>query len=159
VDLIEVGPAHTVGDVLVLVPDARTLYAGDVLFSAGTPIVWSGPIERWIAALDLILEMDVDTIVPGHGPVAGKGDVAEMRAYLATVDEQARTRYADGLSVDEAIDTIDLGRFASRPEHGRLAQNVVSVYRQLDPDMALPSPVEVLGRIAALEGFAAADAR
>ena len=91
--LIQVGPAHTPGDSIVHVPDARLLYAGDVLFIGGTPIVWTGPVERWIAACDLMLDLDVDAIVPGHGPVGGKPDVATMREYLLFVEAEARKRF------------------------------------------------------------------
>ena len=49
VELIEVGPAHTAGDVLVHVPDARVMFARDILFIDGTPIVWAGPPQRWVA--------------------------------------------------------------------------------------------------------------
>lgn len=156
VRLVQVGPAHTPGDTLVHVPDARLLYAGDILFVGGTPIAWAGPIERWIAACDLILDMDVDTIVPGHGPVSGKAEVRDMRAYLVFVEQEARKRFQDGLSVDEAIESINLGKYAELPEHGRLAQNVINVYQQLDPSMPRPERMTVLGRIAALEGFQAA---
>ncbi|HPU15289.1 MAG TPA: MBL fold metallo-hydrolase, partial [Polymorphobacter sp.] len=65
VSLIEVGPAHTAGDVLVHVPDARTVFTGDILFIEGTPIMWAGPVGNWIKACERILAMDVDTIVPG----------------------------------------------------------------------------------------------
>ncbi|SFO04005.1 Glyoxylase, beta-lactamase superfamily II [Pseudonocardia ammonioxydans] len=153
VRLIQVGPAHTPGDALVHVPDARLLYAGDIVFVGGTPIAWAGPIERWVAALDLILDMDVTTVVPGHGPVSGKAEVAVMREYLVFVEAEARKRYDDGLDVDEAIATIELGRFADLPESGRLAQNVLNVYQQLDPGVARPDRLNVLTRIAALEGF------
>jgi glyoxylase-like metal-dependent hydrolase (beta-lactamase superfamily II) len=153
VRLIQVGPAHTPGDALVHVPDARLLYAGDILFVGGTPIAWAGPIDRWIAALDRILDMDVATIVPGHGPVSGKTEVSVMREYLASVEAQARQRYEDGLDVDDAVASIDLGRFADLPEHGRLAQNVLNVYQQLDPDVPRPDRLTVLTKIAALEGF------
>jgi cyclase len=153
VRLIQVGPAHTPGDVIVHVPDARLLYAGDILFVGGTPIAWAGPIDRWIAALDRILDLDVDVIVPGHGPVSGKPEVADMRAYLVTVSDQARQRFEDGLDVDAAIASIELGRFADLPEHGRLAQNVLNVYQQLDPSLPRPDRLTVLTKIAALEGF------
>lgn len=153
VRLIQVGPAHTPGDALVHVPDARLLYAGDILFVGGTPIAWAGPIDRWIAALDRILDMDVATIVPGHGPVSGKTEVSVMREYLASVEAQARQRYEDGLDVDDAVASIDLGRFADLPEHGRLAQNVLNVYQQLDPAVPRPDRLTVLTKIAALEGF------
>ncbi|MGI5131126.1 MBL fold metallo-hydrolase [Pseudonocardia sp. CA-107938] len=155
VHLIQVGPAHTAGDVIVHVPDARLLYSGDILFVGGTPIAWAGPIDRWIAALERILDMDLVTILPGHGPVSGKTEVAEMREYLVHVQEQARKRFEEGLSVDDAIASIDLGRWADLPEHGRLAQNVINVYQQLDPSMERPERLTVLGRIAQLEGFPA----
>ncbi|HEY5423069.1 MAG TPA: MBL fold metallo-hydrolase, partial [Ilumatobacteraceae bacterium] len=69
IELIEVGPAHTKGDTLAYVPDARTIYTGDILFIGGTPIVWAGPLGNWVAACDLMLGMDVEVVVPGHGPV------------------------------------------------------------------------------------------
>ncbi|WP_240157202.1 MBL fold metallo-hydrolase [Pseudonocardia broussonetiae] len=155
VQLIQVGPAHTPGDTLVLVPDARLLYAGDILFIGGTPIAWAGPIDRWIAACDRILDMEIDRIVPGHGPVTDKSGVGVMREYLVFVEEEARKRFEQGLSVDDAIATIDLGAWAQVPEHGRLAQNVLNVYQQLDPSLPRPDRLTVLERIAALEGFAA----
>ncbi|MEA3184616.1 MAG: cyclase, partial [Ilumatobacteraceae bacterium] len=67
VELIEVGPAHTQGDTLAYVPDARVVYTGDILFIGGTPVVWAGPLSNWVAACDLMLGMDVDVVVPGHG--------------------------------------------------------------------------------------------
>ena len=155
VRLIQVGPAHTPGDALVHVPDARLLYAGDVVFVGGTPIAWAGPIDRWVSALDLILDMDVATVVPGHGPVSGKTEVAEMREYLVFVEAEARKRYEDGLGVDEAVATIDLGRFADLPEAGRLAQNVLNTFQHLDPTVPRPERLTVLTKIAALEGFPA----
>ena len=155
VRLIQVGPAHTPGDTLVHVPDARLLYAGDILFVGGTPIAWAGPIDRWIAALDRILDIDVVTILPGHGPISGKDEVSAMREYLVFVEREARKRFEDGLYVDDAISSIDLGKYAELPEHGRLAQNVINVYQQLDPGMDRPNRLTVLSRIAALEGFTA----
>lgn len=153
VRLIQVGPAHTPGDTLVYVPDARLLYAGDILFVGGTPIAWAGPIDRWIAALDQILDMDVDTILPGHGPASGKPEVSAMRDYLVFVQDEARRRYEDGLTVDEAIDSIDLGEYAKVPEFGRIAQNVLNVYQQLDPTTPRRERMTVLSKIALIEGF------
>ncbi len=56
VRLIEVGPAHTRGDMMVYVPDAKTLFGGDMLFAGCTPVIWAGPVENYIAALDRILD-------------------------------------------------------------------------------------------------------
>lgn len=159
VQLIQVGPAHTPGDTLVLVPDAKLLYAGDILFIGGTPIAWAGPIDRWVGACDRILDMDVDQIVPGHGPITDKSGVHGMREYLVFVESEARKRFEDGLDVDAAVASIDLGKWADMPEHGRLAQNVLNVYQQLDPSLPRPNRLIVLERIAALEGFTAPTAQ
>ena len=153
VRLIQVGPAHTAGDVLVHVPDARVLYTGDILFVGGTPVVWAGPTSRWIAACDRILDMDLRAIVPGHGPVVDKSGVVPVRDYLQLVLDEATKRHDDGLDVEQAVASIDLGRYAGLPEHGRLAQNVLNVYQELDPTVPRPSRYDVLGRMGALEGF------
>ncbi|OYW87988.1 MAG: MBL fold metallo-hydrolase, partial [Hyphomonas sp. 32-62-5] len=75
VKLIEVGPAHTGGDVLVLVPGDKAVFTGDILFIDGTPLMWAGPVANWIRACETIIAMDVDVIVPGHGPVTDKAGV------------------------------------------------------------------------------------
>lgn len=64
-----VGPAHTPGDLIVHVPDARVVLCADIGFIGSTPVMWAGPAERWIAAIDRVLELDPERIVPGHGPV------------------------------------------------------------------------------------------
>jgi glyoxylase-like metal-dependent hydrolase (beta-lactamase superfamily II) len=89
VELIEVGPAHTRGDTIAYVPDAKTVYTGDILFIGGTPIVWAGPLSNWVAACDLMLGMDIDTVVPGHGPLTDKAGIATVRDYWL-VDEECR---------------------------------------------------------------------
>ncbi len=52
VSLLEVGPAHTAGDVIVHLPDEDVVFTGDILFHGGHPIVWAGPVANWIAACE-----------------------------------------------------------------------------------------------------------
>ena len=87
--LIEVGPAHTRGDTLVHVPAERVLFSGDILFSGAHPIAWAGPVSNWIAACERILAMDVEVIVPGHGPLAGPDAVRELKAYFEYLYSEA----------------------------------------------------------------------
>jgi glyoxylase-like metal-dependent hydrolase (beta-lactamase superfamily II) len=152
VELIEVGPAHTRGDTIVHVPQTRTVFTGDILFINGTPIVWAGPLSNWIAACDLMLGMDVDVVVPGHGPVTDKGGVAQVRDYLAFVEREATARFEAGMDAWDAARDIALGGFADWGESGRLAVNVEAVYRQLDPTHQGPDVVEQFRRMAVLEG-------
>jgi cyclase len=129
--LIEVGPAHTRGDTLVLVEDARVLFTGDIVFNGGHPIAWAGPISNWTAACDRILALDVEVIVPGHGPVADKGAVRELKDYFAYVAEQAAVRHAQGMTPLEAARSMALDRWAEWGERERLVVNVASIYREL----------------------------
>jgi cyclase len=152
VHLIEVGPAHTRGDILVHVPSARVVFTGDILFVGGHPIVWAGPIANWVAALDRILAMDVETVVPGHGPVVDKGAVNDEREYLLWVEREAKIRFDAGLSaIDAARDMASEYRHWSEGE--RLVVNIAAVYRELDPDRP-PSFVDLFAQMAEL----AADA-
>ena len=101
VQLIEVGPAHTRGDLLVHLPRERVVFTGDILFINGHPIVWAGPVRNWINACDRIMEMDVDVIVPGHGPITDKQGVAQVKGYLAYISAEARRHFDAGLSAME----------------------------------------------------------
>jgi glyoxylase-like metal-dependent hydrolase (beta-lactamase superfamily II) len=101
VRLIEVGPAHTPGDLIVHVPDAGIVFAADVMFVDVAPVMWAGPTAGWIAALDRILELDPAVVVPGHGPVSDQSEVNVLRDYLDWVDGQARPRLAAGGTVPE----------------------------------------------------------
>jgi len=153
VELIEVGPAHTDGDVIAYVADAKTVFTGDILFIGGTPIVWAGPLSNWVAACDLMLGMDIETVVPGHGPVTDKGGVAEVRDYLAFVDREATGRHGAGIDAFEAARDIAhlLGSYRTWGEFGRVAVNVETVYRTLDPNHASPDVVEQFRRMASIE--------
>jgi glyoxylase-like metal-dependent hydrolase (beta-lactamase superfamily II) len=135
VRLIEVGPAHTRGDVLVHVPADRTVFTGDILFIGGTPIVWEGPFANWIGACDRILDMDVETIVPGHGPITDKNGARDVKRYLEFVYREASERHKAGLSVEDAARDIALGEFAQWTDRERIAVNVQTVYRELGADV------------------------
>lgn len=158
VQLIEVGPAHTRGDTLAYVPDAKVVYTGDILFIGGTPIVWAGPLSNWVAACDLMLGMDIATVVPGHGPLTDKAGIASVRDYLAFVDEAAHARHATGMDAWDAARDIahEIGareEFLGWGEFGRIAVNVDTAYRSFDPFYVAPNIVEQFRRMAELEGF------
>jgi cyclase len=156
IELIEVGPAHTAGDTIVVVPDARTVFTGDILFIGGTPIVWAGPLANWVAACDLMLSMNIDVVVPGHGPVTDKAGVAVVRDYLAFVDSEATARHGAGVDAWDAAQEIarsiaTRSDLAQLGEFGRIAVNVETVYRSLDPQHSTPDVIEQFRRMARIE--------
>ncbi len=141
VELIEVGPAHTQGDVIAHVPDASVVFTGDIVFHKGTPIMWAGPVDNWIAACDQICALAPAVVVPGHGPVTDPAGVRETRDYLAYLRDEVAQRYGAGMSYLDAAKDIDLGPFADLGEAGRIVVNTHNIYRNLDQKF---SPTDVL---------------
>ena len=140
-ELVEVGPAHTRGDTLVHVPEARVLFSGDVLFCGSHPIVWAGPVSNWIAACERILTMDLEVIVPGHGPLAGPHDVVELKAYFEYLYERAAGCHADGMTAMQAARSMSLDRWADWGETERLVVNVANIYCELSDDVEPLTPL------------------
>jgi cyclase len=90
IELLFIGPSHTTGSVLVFIPQEKVLFAGDLLFTNCHPFLGEANIEGWIKVLDYIMTMDVDKIIPGHGPVSSKKDVADLKNYLLVFDQKAK---------------------------------------------------------------------
>jgi glyoxylase-like metal-dependent hydrolase (beta-lactamase superfamily II) len=107
--LIEVGPAHTPGDLVVWVPDAKVAIAADILFIGVTPIMWAGPLEGWIAALERLLGLGAERFVPGHGPVCGPDAVRSLVDYWRWLDHAAGQHLDAGSSPAEAARELVLG--------------------------------------------------
>jgi cyclase len=143
VELMDLGPAHTHSDTVVVVPDARTVFTGDLIFVQGTPIMWAGPLANWLRACDVLCELDVDTFVPGHGPITDREGVRAIRRYFEHVDAQVAERHAGGMSSVEAAFDLDLGEFADWPDHERVVVTVDGIYRELDPEHVSPAPTEL----------------
>lgn len=130
VTILEVGPAHTQGDILVHSPTDKVVYTGDILFIDSTPIIWAGPVSNWVKAIDWILENpDIDIVVPGHGPVCDKARARELRGYLVYIDTEARKRYDAGMSPVDACFDIALSDYASWGDAERIVLNIDSLYK------------------------------
>jgi len=134
VEMVYVGPAHTDSDVVVHLPENRVVFAGDVVFRLCSPIGWEGTYARWIAALDHIMSLNPDVVVPGHGPLCGIEGPREMKAYLVYVRDESKSFFDAGLSVAEAARRIDLGPYEVWDGPERLFFNVERAYRELRGD-------------------------
>jgi cyclase len=156
VQLIQVGPAHTAGDVIAYVAANRVVYTGDILFIEGTPIAWAGPVANWIRACDRIMALDAEVIVPGHGPITDKAGVKRMQDYLVYVDREARKRHAAGMNSWEAAQDIALDSFGAWEDPERIAVTVDTIYRELNADTSHRNLVELFTRMMQLDGRNAA---
>ncbi len=146
--LCNLGPAHTRGDTIVHVPEDKVIYTGDILFSEGTPVVWSGPVSGWVRACERIMDLDVDIVVPGHGPLTDKRGVAAMKEYLQMVESETRRRFDAGMSEEETAYSVTLEepfKGWSHPE--RILTAISSLYREFS---GRTEPVDVFALFAAV---------
>jgi len=118
------GRGHTNGDAVVYFPDLRVVHTGDLFLGrrpapdaaartrpAGVNIyvdyAQGGSFFDWTKTLDGALTLDFDTVIPGHGPISTKADVAKFRADV----EAMRTRLAgmirQGQTKDDMVNTLE----------------------------------------------------
>jgi hypothetical protein len=83
--------------------------------------------------------MDVDTIIPGHGPVGGKKELAEMAEYFRVLKVEAKKRHDAKMSAGEAAADIKMGKFDNWMGPERIVMNTVRLYDEfngtLTPDI------------------------
>ena len=100
-------PGHTGSDSIVVVPDARTVFAGDLFWRNTLPNLMDGSIKSWLATLDTIEARFADyTFIPGHGDVGDAKDVASFHEYLTTVHRlvsEAQEKGKAGTVLTEAL--------------------------------------------------------
>lgn len=138
VELVEVSPAHTAGDLMVFDHGSGTAFAGDILFIGQTPIMWAGPAANWIDALEQLLAFEPEALVAGHGPLATTDDVRTHIDYWDWVARGAADLHRRGVPPAQAA--LTLLRSTSfqanpwsrwrRPEI--LAASLTAEYRHLD---------------------------
>ena len=152
VHLYNCGPAHTRGDILVHLPEDRMVFTGDILFVGGHPVIWDGPIDNWRRACDRLLSLDVDMVVPGHGPISGKAEVRRFRAYLDEIEHETRKRFDAGMDEMTAARDIALANFNDWNDAERVYANVASLYREFRgiPAGEGMTPMEVFAGMAEL---------
>ena len=104
-------PGHTAGQMAVHAPDERIVFAGDTVFSHCQTWLMTSDVDQWLAALDKLAELDIDKIVPGHGPVVGKSYISVQRSVLLDWVSAVSAALAKGWTRDETVERIS---FADR---------------------------------------------
>lgn len=130
--LLHFGTAHTRGDIIALLPAERIAFIGDIGFFNVTPMALEGHIGNWLRAGHRIIdEVDAGILVPGHGPVGAKADLARMLGYYELLRGAARAAFDAGASPEDAAAGIDLGEYAEWGEAAeRIGLNVARLYAE-----------------------------
>lgn len=101
VELRSMPHAHSQDNLLVWVPQDKVLFSGDLLFVGSHPFLGESDIQGWLSDLDAVAAVKAEKIIPGHGPIAGAKDIAEMKEYITAFDAAA-TRLTEGKSQADA---------------------------------------------------------
>jgi cyclase len=130
------GPAHTRGDLVVYFPDQHAIATGDLFLNNSCPAMDDGDMENWIAALDHILTLPVEHVVPGHFEVATKNEVQFFRDYLSDLHDQVRRMHDQGLSLAQVKQNLDMSKYKALRQfpnyEATFADNAAAYYQQLE---------------------------
>lgn len=122
--------AHTPDSTVVWLPEAKVLFAGDLIFEGRYPYLGDADVPALIAALKRLPKFGAQVIVPGHGVLCGKAEIAALVDYLEAAWALTADHLAQGHSEDEAIADPNYPRYGKGTTE-RLHENIRVMYAQL----------------------------
>jgi cyclase len=130
------GPAHTRGDLVVYFPDEHAIATGDLFLTNSCPAMDEGDMENWIRALDQMLTLPVEHVVPGHFELATKNELQHFRNYLADLRDQVKRMCGNGLSLEQVQKALVLSAYKDLrqfPQYeATFKDNAAAYYKQLE---------------------------
>jgi glyoxylase-like metal-dependent hydrolase (beta-lactamase superfamily II) len=104
--VFHVDPAHTDGDSIIHWKNANVFHMGDLYFSSGYPFIdlgSGGSVDGIISAAEKVLALanDSSKIIPGHGPLATKKELAAYRDTLKEIRSRVQSQITAGKSLEE----------------------------------------------------------
>lgn len=149
------GPAHTVGDMLVELPEERVLIAGDLAFNRVTPLALDGTVKGWLAWLEEAAgRYEGWKIVPGHGPLASHRVFQQLASYFRHILGGLEYLLSSGEPRDPLVlaEKLTPGPLLGWKERERLVLNIARALMDLEgkppgaPVEDLPGLAEKMAR-------------
>ena len=126
------GPAHCDGDIIAHLPQSKVAFLSDLFFFGRFPWLGDCDLNGWIFALDHVLTLDLEIVVPGHGVPGTLNDVAWFRDLLVRLRESVEAAIKSGASEDAAVREVTLPEYAATPRYDVwLPFGIRSAYRYL----------------------------
>jgi glyoxylase-like metal-dependent hydrolase (beta-lactamase superfamily II) len=132
VELIYLGRAHTEGDIVLLLPEERIAFVGDLFFNRGLPNTQDANLHEWMKTLEEVLKLPADTFVPGHGPIGTRYEVERFRDYFEALRILIEPAVARGDTLEQVLEEVQVpGRFAYYDFQNFFPSNVQKMYAEL----------------------------
>jgi cyclase len=126
--------SHTIGDLLVHLPDDKVLVAGDVLVSRVVPTLQDGFIKNWIRTLDEIPALGVVYFVPGHGDLMTLDDVTALGDAMLRFYSGVKQGFRSGQSEEKIRKSLDLSMWDKLERSYVIGRNVNRAYLEIEAD-------------------------
>jgi glyoxylase-like metal-dependent hydrolase (beta-lactamase superfamily II) len=105
-------PGHTRGQTAVYFPKEKVVITGDTIFAECQTWLQEADPDAWLKTLDFLETLDVDYVIPGHGPVVAKNYILKQKAFILEWIATVAAAMARGLSKEECVREISfLERF------------------------------------------------
>lgn len=137
-DIRYLGPAHSDGDLAVLVQPDNVLISGDIIFEGRVPFTGSADTKHWLAVLESLDDTGIEALIPGHGPAASEPAAAVSRTldYLKYTREQMAAAVDEMIPFAEAYEAADWSRFQKLPAFDAAhRRNAYGIYLSLEQEM------------------------
>lgn len=116
-------PGHTRGQIAVYVPKEKVVFVGDTIFCECQTWFHAADPDAWLWSLNFLKTLDIDYIVPGHGPICKKDYIDKQSAFIREWVTAVAVGIAKGWSLQECIQRIsfldrypvDVGQEAAGP--------------------------------------------
>jgi glyoxylase-like metal-dependent hydrolase (beta-lactamase superfamily II) len=135
-NLLAFAPAHTPADVAVWFPHSRVLIAGDLSFHGVVPLAVNSLISGWLAALDTLIALEPEVVVPGHGAIGSLADLYVLREYFTALWRLGRMAVQEHLTLRDALACFDPGPLAGWIEAERHAINLERVLQEIQGEIS-----------------------
>jgi glyoxylase-like metal-dependent hydrolase (beta-lactamase superfamily II) len=128
-------PGHSPYQVAVFVPEERVVFTSDNVTNGTPPFMHQASPLEWVDSLKRMQRLDVDKLVPGHGPVADRAYLEKMIDIVQGATDAVMNAIKKGMSLEEAQGTVSL--FPQFPANERMAQvqkmSIARLYEVLKP--------------------------
>lgn len=125
--------AHTDSDLLVYIPEDKTIFVGDLVFNDRLPSIRDGNLKGWLDALDAIRDMNLTYVVGGHGKIVDTKSIEFTYNYIKELRQKVKVLIEDGEDIGDVVNMLEMKRYKDVNFYDSMhRQNVELAYRMLE---------------------------
>lgn len=131
------GPTHTNDSSVIYFPGRKTIHMGDMVFAGYHSYIderAGADTKNWLSFLEQVMNWDIDTVIPGHGPIGGKEHLEKEIKYLQDLRAEVSAAIKEGKTEEDVINTVKMERWKELMWPDILPLVIQTVYQELASD-------------------------